>query len=276
MNYQSADSEFEIDLLRLFRILWSKIWIIIISMAVGGTVLFSYSYFRIQPTYQSQAMLYVNNYSLSIGTTSLSVSTGELSAAKSLLDVYTIILKTRNTLEDVIERAGLDYSYGQLSSMISAKSVNNTEIFSVTVTSTDPEEAKLIVDTIVDILPDKVSEVIERSSVRLVDHAVVAHSRSGPSYSKYALIGILAGAVASCAVIIILDLMDTSIHDEEYLSTHYGLPILAVIPNANSKTAKYKYYKGYYGGYYYGGGDGKSGKRASSDSASHDAGNREG
>ena len=42
---------------------------------------------------------------------------------------------------DVIDYAGSDRSYGELLSMVSASSVNKTEIFQVTVVSEDPQEA---------------------------------------------------------------------------------------------------------------------------------------
>ena len=79
--------------------------------------------------------------------------------------------------------------------MVSASAVSGPEIFSITVTSADPVEAQRIVDTIVDILPDRIAEVVDGSSVRLVDYPVIATRRTSPSYTKYAMIGLILGFI---------------------------------------------------------------------------------
>jgi len=95
MNTQERNDEIEIDLMRLVKLLWSKVWIIALSMILLGSILFSYAMFFISPLYKSSAMMYVNNSSIKVGSTSFSISSSELSAAKTLLDLYVVILKTR-------------------------------------------------------------------------------------------------------------------------------------------------------------------------------------
>jgi len=251
MNNQAKIDEIEIDIVRLLKLLLSRSWIVIIAMVVLAAILFWYAVFFITPLYQSTAMMYVNNSSFTVGSTSFSISSSELSAARTLLDLYVVILKTRVTLEEVIDKAGLDYEYEQLYSMVSASSVNGTEVFRITVTSPDPDEAELIVNTIVEVLPDRISEIVDGSSVRLVDHAVRPIRRSSPSYTRYATIGMVVGLVLSCAAIIVVDLMDTTVRNEEYLNQKYSIPILAVVPDAHAaRKHPYKYKYGYYGRYY--------------------------
>lgn len=250
MNNQTKTEGTEIDLLHLIKLLWHRAWIIVLCMVLAGAIALSYAIFFVTPMYKSTAMMYVNNSSFSVGDTSFSISSGELSAAKSLLDIYVIILKTRTTLEQVIEEADLDYTYEQLSGMVSASSVNSTEVFSITVTDENPAEAELIVDTIVRVLPDRISDIVDGSSVRLVDDAVLPTRRSSPSFTMYSVVGMAIGLVLSCAVIIIIDMLDTTVRDEEYLKS-YGIPILAIVPDvSDTKRGRYGYY---YSSYSYGG-----------------------
>ncbi len=236
----------EVDLLDMLRLLWEKLWIIVIAMVLCGSIAFTGAIFTVAPLYTSTAMMYVNNNSVSVGDSTFTFSTGQLSAAKSLLDVYLIILRSRTTLEAAIEEADLPYTYGQLRSFVSAGSVNGTGIFTISATCPDPDDAKLIVDTLVEILPERISDIVEGSSVRLVDSAVRPTSRSSPSYTRYALIGVVVGAVLSCAAIIIQDLMNTTVRDEEYLKQRYNIPLLAVIPDAfDPSKKKYGYKYGY-------------------------------
>lgn len=240
----SENDEIEIDLLHLVKVLWKKAWIIILCSILLGAIMFSYAFCFVTPQYESKAMMYVNNSSISFGGTSLSISSGELSAAKTLLQIYIIILESRTTLETVIDIADLEYTYEELEKMVEATSVNGSEVFQIVATSEDPAEAELIVDTIVDVLPNRIAEIVDGSNVRLVDSAILPTERSSPSYTKFALIGLLLGFVGSCGVIVVIDLMDTTIRDDDYLFQRYNIPVLAVVPDANQKTNKaYAYYK---------------------------------
>lgn len=252
-NSVTKTEEFEIDLIEIAKLLWSKVWIIVIAMVVMAAILFSYAMIFITPTYKSSAKMYVNNTSFAIEKPNISISASELTAAKSLLEVYVIILKTRLTLERVIDELKLDYTYEQLYGMVSANSVNSTEVFEVSVTGTDPAEAERIVSKIVEVLPERISEVVEGSSVRLVDHAVIPVSKQAPNCTKYAIIGLLLGALISCGAIIISYLLDDSLKGEEYLAQKYNIPILAIVPDAYESKGRYynkKYYKrNYYNNY---------------------------
>ncbi len=243
MNINNADmsKEDEIDLLKLFKALWKKIWVIALAAIIGGGAMFAYTKLLVTPLYKSSAMMYVNNSDFSVGSTKVSLS--DLNAAQSLVDTYAVILKSRGTLEKVIDEAQLPYTYEELNEMVETGAVDNTEIFSITATSADPEEATKIANTIVDVLPDRISEIMDGSDVRTVDFAVVPSVKSSPSTTKNMMIGIIAGFVLACAVIIVIELMDTKIHSEDYLLTEYpDIPLLAVIPDMNKKPGKHNYY----------------------------------
>jgi len=238
----SEIEEIEIDLLHLVKVLWQKVWIIILCTVLLGAIVFSYAFFFITPQYQAKALMYVNNSSFSVGSTSFSISSGELSAAKSLLETYMIILKSRPTMEKVLDETGLDYTYGELSRMVSASAVNSTEVFQIVATSSIPQEAELIVDTIVKILPDRIADIVDGSSVRLVEPAILPTQRTSPSYAKYAIFGLVLGFVLSCGAIIINDQLDTTIRDEDYLYQRYNIPVLAVVPDAyETRKGSYSY-----------------------------------
>ena len=230
----------EIDLLELAQAVWKKLWLVIIAVIIGTVAAFSYAKFMITPLYQSKSMLYVNNSSISVGSTSFSISTGELSAAQSLVKTYIVIMQSRQTLNAVIEQADLSYTYEQLSQMISAASVNDTEVFQIVVTSADPKEAELIVNTISDILPEKISDIVEGSSVRIVDYGVVPVYPVSPNTTRYALLGFLLAGVLSVGIIVLLELMNNTIRLEEYLIQTYDLPVLASVPIITGKSRRKK------------------------------------
>lgn len=225
----NKDQDFiEIDLGQIFKAMAKKLWLIIVSILICASIAFGYTYKFIKPQYQASTYMYVNNSSLSIGSTSISLS--DLTAAQGLVSTYLVILDTRNTLNEVIKEAHLDYTYEELKGMISAEAVKSTEIFSITVTDNDPKEATLIANTIAKVLPSKIATVVDGSSVRVVDKAVVPIEKSSPSYARNTAIGIAIGLLISIIFIIIKELSDDRIHSENELIQYYDYPVLAVIP----------------------------------------------
>ena len=131
--------------------------------------------------------------------------------------------------------------------MISAASVNSTEIFYVEVTSPDPKEAETIANTIGQILPEKIASIVEGSSARIVDYAVVPARKASPSISKNTILGMLVGIVVACAIIIIRELMDDEIHNADYLMDTFDIPVLAVVPELTINSTGSDYYEYGYG-----------------------------
>ena len=236
---------YELDLMQLLRTLWRKAWAIVLAAILGGAILFSYATFIVTPKYEAEAMMYVNNSSFSVGSTKFSIDNAELTAAHNLVETYIVILNSRTTLNEVIKAADLDYTYEELKGMLSAGAVNNTEVFSITVTSKNPQESELIANTIVDILPGKIADIVDGSSVRVVDYAVIPSEKVSPNITMFTAIGMLLGICVSCMILIIRLASDTLIHNEDYLMETYELPVLAVIPNL-SEDSKTAYHNGYY------------------------------
>ncbi len=229
MKKQDNEEYLEIDLLQLMKALWRYAAAIMLAAILCAGAGFSLAHWVIPAKYQASALLYVNNSSFSVGNTSISLS--DLSASQTLVDTYIAILRTRLTLNDVIEQAGVDYTFEELEGMIEAKSVNGTEIFEVTVTSEDPREAERIANTIVKVLPDKIAQIVDGSSVRTVDLAVVPENRCSPSLGKYTLMGALIGLLFSCGIVVMRDLLNEQIRSEDDLLQSYDLPVLAAIPD---------------------------------------------
>lgn len=234
---KKTDEIIEIDILRLAKAVLQKLWAVIISAVILGCSAFGFTYLFIEPTYEARTLLYVNNSNFSVGNTSFNISTSSLSAAQELVNTYIVILKARTSLNEIIEYAELNRSYIELQDMISAAPVNSTEIFEVVVTSTNPAESEKIANAIATLLPKRIAEIVDGSSVRVVDYAIVPTTRSGPSYAKNTFIGLIGGILISVVIIILKELFDVFVREEQYLSQTYPYPILAAIPNMkNSKS----------------------------------------
>ncbi|MCR5843601.1 MAG: hypothetical protein K6G66_06565 [Oscillospiraceae bacterium] len=250
---KNKQADIEIDLFKLVRVLFSKSLVIILVALLVGSLVFAATFFFITPTYLATASIYVNNSSVSLGATRLTINSSELSASNNLVSTYIYILQSRTTLEDVIEQAALPYTFKELGKMIKATAVPNTAAFNVDVTSESPTEAELIANTIAKVLPERISEIVDGSNVRIIDYAIVPSGRSAPSYTKNTLIGCVIGAFLAVMIIsikfIIAEQNDVVIHSADELREMYpDISILTLLPDMRLSEKKGYYYSSYYGG----------------------------
>lgn len=243
--------ENEIDLLELVRALWKNILTIALVAILFGCAAFGYTAFMVAPQYKATVSLYVNNSSFNLGATSFSISSADLSTSNSLVSAYVYILKSRTTMEEVIKEAQLEYSPDALVNMISTKSATQTGAFEVTVTSTNPAEVELIANTIAKILPDRIAEIVDGTSVRVVDYAIIPSHRSGPDIMHNTLMGIVIGGGLCAALVVLKFMLDDSnkvlIKSVDDLRTMYpDMMILATIPDMRVSDRKNSYYSIYY------------------------------
>lgn len=247
MNERNAKENemMEIDLGRVIKAILNRSWVVTITAVLAAVITFVATFFFVAPQYKAAALFYVNNSALSVGDASLSLTTGDISASRNLVKSYIVILKTRSSLNDVIDYAGVNRSYSEVRSMISASAVDETEIFEVVVTSTDPYEAERIANAITYILPKRISNIIDGTSAKVVDSAVVPSSPSSPSYTKNVIIGFLLGVILSAGIIAVREIFDITIRNEEDVAQCCSHPILSAIPDMNEHSKGSYYYYGY-------------------------------
>ena len=260
----------ELDIKRLFKIAIQSINFIVATTILVGIIAFVYSETMVLPTYRSSVTMFVNNKNRSSLLSQSQISGADMQASQMLISTYMQIIKsetmTTEVSEEIDRRYGLDYSPGQVLSMVSGGSLNNTEILRLSVEGTNPEHTALIANVIADVAPDIISDYIEASNVKIIDRAKNG-TRVAPNVLRNTIIGFILGLLYSCAYIVIREVFDTRVKSEADLETWFHKSILGIIPeigNSDSTSSRYYYYRrgfknGLYskknkgtGGYHYG------------------------
>ena len=227
----------EISLQEIFIILWNKAWVIMLCLVIGAITAFTLSKYVIDPTYTSRISMYVNNNQNPENTVA---NLNDINASQKLVSTYIEILKSDNVLEKVIEETGVTYTPAEIRSMMSANSLNGTEIFEVKVTTEDADEAALIANTIAELVPEEIIRVVKAGSVELIDRAMPATNPSSPNVMLNTVIGLMLGGVLSVLGVLVAAMLDNRIKSEEDLKKNYDLPILGAIPNLENAQNRIK------------------------------------
>ena len=239
---------FEIDLQKLIMAYLSRWWLILGVAILAALASWYYTANFITPMYKASVKIYVNNIRAEQRVEY--VTGGNLAAAQQLVKTYVTILKSDTVLEQVAEASGLGISAAYIRGAMSAQQVAETEVFTVTITSADPEKAAALANAIAEVAPGAIAEFVEGSSTKIIDYAKVPVNPASPNRNRNTVLGALVGCMLALLYLTIRFLLDVRIKDEEDLTMLFDLPVLAQIPAfaaSNSKRSGYSTEKNGYG-----------------------------
>lgn len=235
----------EINLIPLLTHLLKKLWIILLVSVIAGGLGYAAAKMFIQPTYKCSFTAYVNNKKAA--TTTDYLNSSDVSAAKQLVLTYSQIINSNKIMASADEAMKASYDIKKLKRMVGTEIQDETEIIRVYAIANSPEEAYEIASAIAKVSPKIMADIVEGSSMKIVENPQLPDSIYKPNYRNYIILGCVFGALLTIAVLIIMYLRNDTVNDEEELEGRFSVPVLGVIPDVNQRTSdKYGYYKNYY------------------------------
>ena len=234
-----TEQEAEIDLIDLAWALLDKIHYIVLCFLIGAVIMNAYSYFLVRPTYKSRAKIYVVSASMNSV-----VDLDALNIGTSLTADYEQLMLSYPVLEQVINKLNLDMDSDTLAKMITLENPTDTRILNINVVSTDPKSARDIANTLMDVSVDYLPKTMSTNAPNVAQKAKLADHKDGPSYTKYTMIGALAGAFLYCMYLVVKYLMDDTIHTADDMEKYFDIVPLAVIPDVEELASEKQQKKG--------------------------------
>ena len=168
------------------------------------------------------------------------VTSGDLTSDARLANTYRLLLTSQPVMEAVSEKLGGTPSPDGLESMISASNVSDSQLISAVIYSTDPQLAVRIADVLADTAPAVVQELARAGEMVVVDRAVMPAGPVSPNVGSNVSIGFILGLLLSCAVIVLIAVLDTTVWREEDLENTFHVPVLGTVPSMTELTRKAK------------------------------------
>lgn len=228
---ENMDETFEIDLKELFELIIARIRLVILVVIMFTVSAYLISVFVITPKYQASARLYVNNNKTSV---SQNVTLTDLNTGRELVPLYSEFIESDTVLEQVAaavsNETNMPFDADELRKILSSGAVNDTALIEITVTTPSPEVSQIIANAVVDIAPDRITEFMDGSSVKVVDYAKLPEEPVSPNVMKNTLIGFVLGVIISIGMIFVMELMDTRVKNEEDLKKLLEYPVIGIIP----------------------------------------------
>ena len=230
----------EISLNDLLKAMLQKIWLVIVLTVVAGILAYSLSSFVMTPKYTSQTELYVYNpkENGNITTSDINLSRYLINTDIRILTGNTVVGNVADKLNELKGTFGYEYlndsgkyTLKSVKDSITASEISDTEIISIKVTTDNPYEAQLINKLLFEALQPEVIRVAKVGAVEALYEPTLPSAPSSPNVLKNTVIGALLGFALAAAIIFILYMFDSAVHDEQDLSNAFDdVTILGVIP----------------------------------------------
>lgn len=233
---------------RILGILLHRLPLIIISGILVGLMFFVYTNVAIKPVYSTSSMIYIQNYGKQ-NPNNATDDTQEATTAKPNTSSNSESLQSNNEVAQKIFNSDLAGSAALASNCVTLFQ-NSAEVTSCyngcTVSMEVAEETFYITISVSGNDPQKCSNVanIVAEKCGVVFHTFFPYGRIGiireaftptkpisPNKMQSALIGGAVGIILACVIAILLELIDTTIKNDDDLSNMYKIPVFAEIPD---------------------------------------------
>lgn len=215
----------EIDLLELFRAVLKYIKLIIVLCIVFGLSGFLGTKFLITPTYTASTSIYLTPQISESG----SLDYSSQMANSLLVSNVTELLTQNNIMSEVAKNVGIE-SASKVKSYLTVTNQSNTQIITVTATTTDPKLSKDIANGTVDTFIKTMQKNLNVRNIEIVDKAKLSYVPSGPNIKKNTLLATMVGFVLGVGYAALRFLFDNRLRTKEEAEKYLGIPVFCEIP----------------------------------------------
>ncbi|GFI20602.1 YveK family protein [Lactobacillus johnsonii] len=254
----STKTENTIDLRRLWMLLRTHIWSIVLWAVGLGVVGFVLAAFVVEPKYTSTTQILVNQKrNENDANQAFNAQQADVQVINTYKDIVTspVILKDASrwiknptevvkpakqakyrTLADgtkklvspaepaVVRRAGRGYNVSakEMQKAVSVSTQQQSQVFTISAKSNDPEKAQAIANAVAQTFKSKIKDIMNVNNVTIVSPASRG-IKTFPKTTLFTLAGIVLGLIISIALIILGDSFNTTVRDDDYLTKELGL-----------------------------------------------------
>ncbi len=221
------EQEETIDLRVLLKIFVSHMYTIIAITLVAAIIGFLLAYFVVPKRYTSEALMYVeSSSSKSIDST---ININDINAAQKLVNTCEILFTSEYVFGELSEHLNGRYTKEQLGKMVKIESVNNTEIFRISIISGNPTDSYDIANELITLATNEFRRVIKGGSIETVSMPTLPEKHTFPSAVTFTIVGGMIGFLIIYVFFLMLELLDTKLKPDDDLTAIYDLPVFAEI-----------------------------------------------
>lgn len=225
MKRDEIIDEETIDLSELFRAIFKYFKLIIVLCILFGVGGFFGTKLLISPTYTASTSIYLTPQISESG----SLDYNSQMANSKLVTNAVNLLTQNNIMSEVAKNVGLE-SASNVKNVVSVSNESNTEIITISATTTDPKLSKDIANDTVSTFIKTMQKNLNVSNIEVVDKAKLSYVPSGPNAKKNTMMAGAVGLVVGVGYAILRFLFDNRLRTKEEAEKYLSIPVFCEIP----------------------------------------------
>lgn len=235
---------------KILGILLHRLPMILLSGVLIGLMFFLYSAFMITPVYSTSSMIYIQNYGKK--QTANQETDDTQSATVAANGASSESVQSNNAVAQKIFNSDLSGSAALASNCItlfqnsdeitryydgcnvSMATTNGTFYITITVSGNDPKKCANVANIVAERCGVVFYSRFPYGTIGTIREAYTPTKPVSPDKLKNTLIGVAVGVVLACLIAVLLELIDTTIKNDDDLSAMYKVPVFAEIPDFES------------------------------------------
>lgn len=225
MNQVDILEEETIDLSELFLSVLKYFKLIIVLCLLFACCGFFGTKLLIAPTYTASTSIYLTPQISESG----SLDYNSQMANSKLVTNAVNLLTQNNIMSEVAKDVGLE-SADSVKKLVSVTNESNTEIITISATTTDPKLSKDIANDTVSTFIRTMQKNLNVRNIEVVDKAKLSYVPSGPNVKKNTMMAGCVGLVVGVSYVTLRFLFDNRLRTKEEAEKYLGIPVFCEIP----------------------------------------------
>ena len=209
-----------------------KWWLVIILVILGAGA-GALKVYTAPPVYKATVTLYMMNIDKvmnkreELNATDIQLSRELLAQFADVIHSRTVHLKVINDLKKY------NLTEKKLSTMTVLDSNIDSNIFTITATSSDPRKSAEVANDMAETFSQTIKELSNANNVGILDRAIVPQKQESRNALAIILLGAVAGFVLATCTIYLIEYFDTTVHSEKDIVEGINAEVVGIIPKYN-------------------------------------------
>lgn len=225
--------EEEISLQELYLIIKKRLGLIINLTLIGLLTVAFYTFFVATPEYSSTTQLLVNR-----DQQTDVIQRSDIDTNVQLINTYKDIIKGPVILDEVRDDLNMAQSHSALSDQITISNEQNSQVFSIRVTDTNPYNAAMIANTTASVFQENLDEIMNVDNVTVISQAEPNTTPISPNHTLNLAIGVVLGGMIGVGLAFLLEFLDNTVKDEKFIVDELGWTNLGRISEMSADELK--------------------------------------
>lgn len=227
-----------ISLQEIFTLLKKKAVLILSMFFIGIGLSALITFMVITPKYSAASQLIATSQSKD----NANANTDSINSNLMMINTYKDFIKGRVVTETAREQLEKETNFkgtaDDVKNMIAVEQTQNSQMFSIVVTSEDPQEAATVANVVSDIFKKEAKEYTDADKVSVISKADVPTEPVSPNKAINLAIGGILGLIIGIGLSLLSQLFNRTVKSIDYMSDQLNIPILGSIPVMDEKSIK--------------------------------------